>query len=147
MLNRKEIERLAEMANALRPDWPIRSLVTLISTDLSGKAFQDVAVALAWIGSDPGTVNPGRIREAGPWWTATRPTGASGPHSVPGPSEPRCSTHPWELAHPCRACLSEAKAIDSPDTPEATTAPDPDRLAIYARGARTVRAALGRSAT
>ncbi|HUX70456.1 MAG TPA: hypothetical protein VMV41_08100 [Cellulomonadaceae bacterium] len=144
MLTRTEIERLAAAGNQLRPDWPVRSLVTLIHTNLANRAYRDVAVALAWIATDPNTATPGRLLELGPWWTASRIAGTTGPDSVPRPTDPRCPIHEWERASNCRACKAEALA--AADTEHAATTPDhdPDRADTYARGRRIVDAALAR---
>ena len=67
-MNRTEIERLAGMANRLRPDWPWKSLVTFIEVNLTDRAYRDTAVALAYVACDPQTHTPKRVLEAGPWW-------------------------------------------------------------------------------
>lgn len=71
--SRDEAQRLAAMGNTLRPDWPAGSLLTLISQDLRNRTYRDIAIALAYIATDPATKTPGRLREAGPWWEAARP--------------------------------------------------------------------------
>ena len=55
-LTKTEAERLAAAANALRPDWPVSSLLTYLSKH-KARAYRDVAVALAWIATDPQTKN------------------------------------------------------------------------------------------
>jgi len=101
MLTRTEAERLAAMGNALRPDWPVRSLMTLLA-EFRDRAYRDVAVAVAYIATDPQTTTPGRLRESGPWWRTTEeqrtpPVGRATP----------CGVHP---AHPALGC-PECKAI------------------------------------
>ena len=49
MISRDETERLAAMANALRPDWPLKSLTTFIVNELTRRTYREVAIALAWI--------------------------------------------------------------------------------------------------
>lgn len=71
--SRDEAQRLAAMGNTLRPDWPAGSLLTLISQDLRNRTYRDIAIALAYVATDPATKTPGRLREAGPWWEAARP--------------------------------------------------------------------------
>lgn len=71
MLTRTEIERTAAAVNSLRPDWPIKSLVTFIEGNLAGRAYRDTTVALAWVATDPETKTPKRVLEDGPWWRAT----------------------------------------------------------------------------
>lgn len=90
MTTHDERQRLAAMASALRPDWPVRSLYTLLTDDevLVKRAYRDVATALAWIGTDPETKTPARLKEPGPWWSATVSTKAGGPVLVaPGRHE------------------------------------------------------------
>lgn len=75
MLDDNDVHRLAAMAFALRPDWPLRSCTTFIGENLTGRAFRDVAVALAYIATEPNTATPKRVLEAGPWWRATQAQG------------------------------------------------------------------------
>lgn len=65
-----ETARLAAAINILRPDWPTRSLQTILDRDHTHRPIHDLAVALAWIATDPGTKTPARLAEHGPWWTA-----------------------------------------------------------------------------
>jgi hypothetical protein len=74
-----ERQRLAAMGNVLRPDWPAGSLLTLITQDLKHRSFRDIAIALAVIATDPKSQTPGRLREPGPWWDATRPVTGTAP--------------------------------------------------------------------
>ena len=67
-MNRTEVERLAGMANKLRPDWPWNALVTFIEAHLSERAYRDAAVALAFVACEPETRTPKRVLESGPWW-------------------------------------------------------------------------------
>jgi len=73
MPTQNELERLAAMANQLRPEWPVRSVLTTLTRDHAARAYRDLAVALTWIACDPETKNPGRLAEDGPWWRATSP--------------------------------------------------------------------------
>ena len=108
MPSQNEIERLAAMANALRPEWPVRSLVTLL-TKHGARPYRDLAVALAWIATDAKTKTPARLAEAGPWWTATSMTEGQGPTQ----SRMRCSEHERHHAGHCPDCI--AAAIERPD--------------------------------
>lgn len=76
MTTHDERQRLAAMANALRPDWPLKSLYTLLTDDdvLVKRSYRDVAQALAWVGTDPQTKTPARLKEPGPWWGAAAAT-------------------------------------------------------------------------
>lgn len=104
-MNRTEAQRLAASINALRPDWPVKSLMTLIETELHLRSYRDAAVALAYVATDPGTRTPKRVAEAGPWWAAT-----------PGQSQPQRRLRPDEICRECgkdeRACRRIAALAD-----------------------------------
>ena len=74
-----ERQRLAAMGNTLRPDWPAGSLLTLITQDLKQRSYRDIAIALAYVATDPASKTPGRLREAGPWWEAAKPAAGTAP--------------------------------------------------------------------
>lgn len=78
-----EIERIAAAINALRPDWPVPSLKTLMKSKLYARARRDVAVALAWVACDSDTKTPARVLESGPWWQAVVAEGPTGGHQHP----------------------------------------------------------------
>ena len=99
MISRDETERLAAMANALRPDWPLKSLTTFIVNKLTRRTYREVAIALAWIATDPATDTPKRMLEAGPWWNASRAQAATVSVVVT-----RCPEHPEHPAARCPAC-------------------------------------------
>lgn len=115
--------RIAAAVHQLRPDWPESSIRTLIETDrtLAAHTFQDLAVALAYVATDPATKTPARVRENGPWWAATR-AAVIDPTSAPvGRHDPRCPIHPW-AARKCGACRSEWLATGQ--WPEGTNYPE-----------------------
>ena len=99
MISRDETERLAAMANALRPDWPLKSLTTFIVNELTRRTYREVAIALAWIATDPATDTPKRMLEAGPWWNASRAQAATVSAVVT-----RCGEHPEHPAARCPLC-------------------------------------------
>lgn len=98
-----ETQRLAMAVNAIRPEWPVRSLVTLL-TKHAARPYRDLAVALAWIATDARTKTPARLAEAGPWWTATSMTEGQGPTQ----SRMRCSEHGEHHAGHCPDCVALA---------------------------------------
>jgi hypothetical protein len=104
-----QLERLAQAANALRPEWPIRSVLTTLTRDHRGRAFRDLAVALVWVACDPRTQTPARLAEAGPWWGATK-----GADDVTAIHFERCALpgHGSYRADNCGACRSERIAVD-----------------------------------
>ena len=70
-MDEHEIGRIAAAMNQLRPDWPVKSLRTMLNNPLlKDRPRRDVCVALAWIACEPNTATPGRVLEAGPWWRA-----------------------------------------------------------------------------
>lgn len=103
MPSETEIERLAAAANAIRPEWPVRSLVTHLTNHHASRAYRDLAVALAYIATDPKTLTPARLKESGPWWRCTEeqsrtPVGRTIP----------CPDHPDQPASRCVRCREEA---------------------------------------
>src|SRR5690554_2089445 len=123
-LSRTEIERLAAMANALRPDWPVRSLCTWLNADHARRPYRDVAVALAYVATDPATQMPKRMNEAGPWWAAVRGATEDGKplHYA------RCEVdgHRSYPASSCGACRADQMAADdtTPTTPLTALTPE-----------------------
>lgn len=98
-----EIERLAAAANALRPDWPVKSLRSHLAANHGTRTYRDLAVALAWICTDPATQTPARLAENGPWWAATSA------HSVKAGERQRCPEHNIPLsAGNCERCVNHA---------------------------------------
>lgn len=94
-----EIERLAAATNAIRPDWPVQSLRTHLASQHGARTFRDLAVALAWIATDPATKTPARLLENGPWWAATSV------NSVKAGERQRCPEHDVPLdAGQCGPC-------------------------------------------
>lgn len=77
MSDLNELERIAAAAHALRPDWPLPSLLTHLKANHGTRPYRDLAVAMAWIATDPDTKTPARLKENGPWWEATVPPPAA----------------------------------------------------------------------
>src|ERR1035437_658453 len=109
MPSMNEIERLAAATNAIRPEWPVKSLITILARDHVARPYRDLAVALAWIATDARTKTPARLAEAGPWWTATSMTEGRGP----GQTVMRCPDHSAYKAGGCPACVKAA--VPKPD--------------------------------
>lgn len=111
-MNADQVERLAAATNALRPDWPIPSLRTLIAGKLGHRAYTDAAIALTWIATDPDTRTPARVTEAGPWWTVA--VAASRTPDQPDGVTPRdrCPYHPRHPKAPnCPKCAEHARHV------------------------------------
>ena len=101
-MNETEIDRIAHAANAMRPDWPVASLRTLLNKpELTNRPRRDVAVALAWVACESETKTPARVLEPGPWWRATTveqlPTGHQHANRTYGITE----GDPREVCHIC----------------------------------------------
>jgi hypothetical protein len=109
MPDNNQLDRLAAALNALRPDWPTRSLRTYLAREHADRAYVDLAIAAVFVAVDPRTVTPKRLSEHGPWWVAAASAGQQGtPTAGPG-AEPRCEKdgHEYEAARNCRWCRSE----------------------------------------
>ena len=117
MATKTELERLAAEGAALRPDWPVRSVLTYLANNHAHRAYRDLAVALAYIATDPTTITPKRLGESGAWWMVSPETAAS---TVPRAGAVRCTIpgHEHEIAANCRSCRAEQIAItDGTSTP------------------------------
>ena len=90
-MDQHDARRIAETGNALRPDWPIGSLMTILA-EHKHRAPIDVHLAVVWIAYDPTIKTPAILRTDGPWWhivNQTRTTGRTLPYFKPAePSEP-----------------------------------------------------------
>jgi len=91
-MNDHDIDIIAAALNRLRPDWPMKSIRTLIATKLADRPKRDVAVALTWVACEPGTATPARVLESGPWWRAA---------AVEGQAQPR---EPFDQSAFCGVC-------------------------------------------
>lgn len=123
-MDANEIARLAGMGQALRPDWPQRSLRTFIETNLGARAYADVAVALAWVATRTTTETPRLLLEPGPWWRATVTPGEQGYR--PPRKDEECQVHLGSYADSCSGCAAD-KAVG--DTTELGNPRRPDRAA------------------
>lgn len=146
MASPDELERVAAAMNALRPDWPVRSLVTFLERHHAARPYRDLAIAAAAVATDTRTTTPNLLNEHGGWWAAAQAvTGTGGGGAIPRPNDPRCDEpgHEHELARNCRACRSEALArSDDQPAEHVATALTAEQAALNARGARAVIAAL-----
>jgi hypothetical protein len=110
MPDNDQINRIAETLNILRPDWPTRSLVTLLTRDHANRPYRDLLIAAVAVAVDERTVTPARLAEHGPWWVAAYQASRQSTPTVGPGAEPRCGDHPQELQRHCRCCRSEAIA-------------------------------------
>lgn len=107
-----QIERIATAVNALRPEWPVRSLVTYLARSHADRPFADLAIAAVAVAVDERSVTPARVGEHGPWWVAAYTASKAATPTVGPGCEPRCPKdgHEHELARNCRCCASERLA-------------------------------------
>jgi hypothetical protein len=113
-MNDNEINRIAAMGNALRPDWPVSSLRTLLASDeLRSKSRRDMAVALAWVACETDTKTPKRVVESGPWWRAANIETPDRIVRFPPKRDDECRRHPGEWADACRPCATEDRDADA----------------------------------
>jgi hypothetical protein len=104
-----QIERLAALGTALRPDWPQASLRTFIADNLHWRAYGDIAVALAWVAAkEVGTETPKLLLRDGLWWKACNVDGHTTRH--PPKAHEECPEHPGEYQLSCRLHAAERKA-------------------------------------
>ncbi|HEY2086278.1 MAG TPA: hypothetical protein VGH54_09665 [Mycobacterium sp.] len=108
-----ELERVAAMAVALRPDWVLSSVLTNLKANHGTRPFRDLAVAVAWIATDPDTLTPGRLLEAGPWWEATTPKAPANATKRNSGICDRCR-YPHPAGQPCDVKRDEI-VRDNPD--------------------------------
>lgn len=127
-----ELSRLADMTHALRPDWPARSVRTLLERRLRDRAYADLAVALAVVACDPTSETAARLEQPGPWWQATRANRPGSSTYTPGPAGAACrrAGHEHEPADGCRCCRAEQLAGD-------------EHVSTVRRNARTVPVPAG----
>lgn len=119
-MNEHEAQRIAAAANAMRPDWPTASVLTMIKRSLMERPRRDVAVALAWIACESNTASPARVLEQGPWWKAAGTEG-SATQREPYDRGGTCSTcslphekcrRVWGDDHPYVSVAEYARAVN-----------------------------------
>lgn len=109
-MNENEQARIAAMGHALRPDWPVASLRTLLARhELANKSRRDVAVALAWVACEAETTTPARVIESGPWWRAANIEHPDRTIRRPPQKTEECANHEGEYHDSCRCCASERR--------------------------------------
>jgi hypothetical protein len=71
-MNKQEATRIAGAINALRPDWGVSGLMTILGDDrLRSRAYEDMTRTFVALALDPQSAKPTRVFEDGPWWHAT----------------------------------------------------------------------------
>ena len=134
-----EAERIAAAIHVLRPDWPAKSLRTLMARpQLAAKPRRDVAVALTWIACETNTATPARVLESGPWWRACVVDDPEGSRPHPVKATDQCPRHPGQRATFCGGCRADELADDD----ERTTPTPAWTPGDATRGAAMCRAAI-----
>ena len=146
MATEQELNRLAAAMAVLRPDWPVKSLTTYLTTYHAARPYADLLIAAAWICGDPKTHTPARLGEHGPWWVAAGLSTAKATPTVGPGAEPRCGQdgHEHELARACRWCRSDT--LGGAEERDDSRWPESDHLkakawAAHSRQRREERAA------
>lgn len=118
-MNEHEAARIAAAMHHLRPDWPVKSLMTLLMTKLADRPRRDVAVALAWVACESNSATPARVLEPGPWWRAALIEAPNSMTRQPPKRDEQCPRHAGEWHDACRLCAAEriAKAEEEPSEP------------------------------
>lgn len=125
-MNQHERERIAAAMHHLRPDWPLRQLLTLLATpQLTDRPRRDVVVALAWVACESNTASPYRVLESGPWWRAA---------AIDEPGSRQREPGPW-----CSVCgqpMSNHRATDHEPTVQRHEKRSPEAMRLIVQDAR-----------
>jgi hypothetical protein len=71
-MNKQEATRIAGAINALRPDWGVSGLMSILGDDrLRNRAYEDMTRTFVALALDPKSAKPTRVFEDGPWWHVT----------------------------------------------------------------------------
>lgn len=121
-MTKTEAETIARAINALRPDWPIRQITTILGRDHQHRSRQDATIALTAAAIDPESRTPARINEDDflGWKLAAIASGALSidPADKPTPRPPRadeaCQIHAGGWRNRCPGCAADQKALKEP---------------------------------
>lgn len=73
-LNKDEAQKIANAINALRPDWSINGLMSVLGDSRNiNRPTTDMTLAFVALALDPKSRKPTRIYEHGPWWELLAP--------------------------------------------------------------------------
>lgn len=148
MITDNELTRLADMVQALRPEWPSRTTRAFLARSMRNRAYADLCAALAVVCADPESTSPARVEQPGPWWQAAKANAgrSSVPEVGPGRGVAACDRvgHEHEAARNCRACRAERLAETEADTTPLQPAPPPPEITAVAERHRRVTPGPGR---
>ena len=128
MLTRQEAERLAAAIHALRPEWPVASLLTFLGKH-KDRPLLEITVELAWVAQLPESRTPARITEDGPWKRAIHGREHNTSAHIRRPADDDCSTcsrprdthGPVDVDHPYLHPNDHARALASRARDKETT--------------------------
>lgn len=162
MLSKDEAQRIASAVNALRPDWSINGLMSVLGdTRCRNRPRKDLTIAFVTLALDETSRKPTRIYEHGPWWEVLAPkVGTTVSYRELGPDDcdicsrpqtmhPISSTdnHAWEPQDSRgkgHAPTPEQRAAIDAAAAEAKAKATAEREAVEAREVATVDEVLGR---
>ena len=101
MITEQQARALAFLLNAIRPDWPQPSLVTLIGQHTEVPSLSALTIAAVTKARDHTCKTPAPIFTPGPHWPAE--------DRATIPRGPDCPDHVGETAATCRCCHADVK--------------------------------------
>lgn len=132
-LTPKQIEGLALMLHAARPEWPLAPLRAIIEKNREVPSYQAVVIAAITKATEPSCMTPAPIFTPGPHWPEEARTKIHAPD---------CPDHIGKPAHNCAGCWADVKAGDrlpqqvgKPLNPEPGTNPTARYLELMKRAA------------
>ena len=137
-LSATQAKALAALVHELRQDWDVTGILPPLHAARNRSTPAGVAIAAIRAASDPSNRTPAVIALEGVHWR----------DAAPRPDAPRCAVlgHEHEVAHNCRACISDRMAALAPDSDDDLTISE-DQAARNIAGATAVRAALSPKGT
>jgi hypothetical protein len=142
LITDNELSRLADMVQALRPEWPARTTRSFLARSMRNRTYADLMLALAAVCADPESTSPARVEQPGPWWQAAKANAgrSSVPEVGPGRGVTACDRvgHEHEAARNCRACRAERLAETEADTRPMQAAPPPAEVVAVAERHRRI---------
>lgn len=99
MMTKDEAQRIANAVNALRPDWSIAGVMSILADGrCRNKPLTDLTMAFVALALDPASRKPTRIYEHGPWWEVLAPRiGMTTEYRVVTDSDCAICSRPYEL--------------------------------------------------
>ncbi len=140
-INSAQGRSLAQFVNTLRPDWDVPGIAAAIHKARGRGDADEIAFALIRLTRRDDLRTPTILADDGAHWSTPGTTAAGDARFTRCPVIGHGSYAAWN----CGACKADRLAADDDAPADTLRAPSPDQLETNARGARTVRAALGRN--